>query len=114
MTSALDQRQELQADSFYVSRIVADSATSIAAAAMLTELVNRQIEKKVGVVTVAGVGIHYDYTGQDVVTFSPTGTHPEYVIRAARALELLGRQNRPYLSVGPMIESFIRSMKETR
>ena len=85
----LNQKRELKADEYCARRAYA-SNRSLDLETFLLGLVNNEIEAKVGVVKVAGVGILWDYTNKKVVEYLNAGDHPEYVVRATRLLIATG------------------------
>lgn len=110
--SSLGYKRELRADSFFVTRMTRSNAQAIDVAQLIIDVLNAEIRRKVGEVP-AGVGILFEYTNQRVVTYARRGTHPEFVVRGARVLELTGKSPDPNLrSLGAMVRPFIRHMRE--
>jgi hypothetical protein len=111
-TSTISHTREMQADSFLVARLANDEQTGIELSELVIDLLNVTISRKVGEVPV-GVGIHFDYTNQNVVTYAREGTHPEFVVRGARILDLLGQTDFESLQgLRPMVAPFIQHMRE--
>lgn len=86
--SDIENKQELEADSFFVNAIAADTMLRISVETTLLNILNAEIQRKIGVIETQGVGIIFDYTNTKVVEYSRQPTHPEFVIRLGRMLEL--------------------------
>jgi hypothetical protein len=110
-TSTLGNAQELQADSFFVHSIINRKMLRNSIESTMLNILNVEIERKVGPVKVMGVGLLYDYSNQQVVTYARQPTHPEYVVRLSRMLELSSRAARD-TGLQNLIGGFIRQMKE--
>jgi hypothetical protein len=111
--ASLSQRRELQADSFFVSRLYSNETRALDVVRLTIDLLNIEIRAKVGDVGVAGVGIIYDYNDKKVVTYATEGEHPEFVVREVRLLDLVGTDGPPTLrGVAAMVRPFISHMRE--
>lgn len=110
-SSSLSWRQELEADSFAVSQMQHDSALRVGVESMLIDVVNSQIRSKVGSDLPAGVGIIYDYDNEKVVEYLRSGSHPEFVVRAARMLSVSAETSHDS-GLGNMVGGFIAHMRE--
>lgn len=86
--SDLDRATELAADEFAAAQI-AKLEDHWKIESMLLDLLNAEIESKVGPVEVPGVGLIFDYRDSAHVDFVNRGSHPEFVIRATRMLTVL-------------------------
>lgn len=110
-TSSLQNREELQADSFLVHALVPHYSLRISLERMVMDILNAEIEQEVGKIQTVGVGIIYDYTGKQIVTYARQPTHPEYVIRLSRMLELSTRVNGDS-GMYHLVSGFIQQLKE--
>jgi hypothetical protein len=112
-TASVGYVRELRADSFFVARVSADEGRAIGAAQLVIDVLNAEIHRKIGEVP-QGVGILYDYNNRKAVTYVRRGTHPEFVVRGARVLDIMGRSGSPRLrSLGAMVGPFIRDMRDS-
>jgi hypothetical protein len=111
--SSIDNREELQADSFFVHSITANTILRISVERLMLNMLNSEIEHKVGKVQTQGVGLIYDYTNEHIVEYARQPTHPEYVIRLSRMLELSSKRSGDK-GLYNLIEGFIKQLKETR
>jgi len=111
--SSLKNKDELQADSFFVSSIVSDNTLRYSVQQLMMNILNAEIEQKVGKITTQGVGIIYDYTNQQVVKYAQQPTHPEYVIRLSRMLELSARMGGD-IGLYNHVSGFIRQLEEVK
>ena len=110
-TSTMINRHEMQADSFFVHSIIKRPHRLASEEALMLDILNAEIAGKAGQPKTAGAGILYDYSSQAVVKYARQPTHPEYVIRLSRMLELsskLSADSGLYNLVG----SFIKHLKE--
>lgn len=110
-TSSLSMRQELEADTFAVLQMQYDSAYRVAVESMLIDVVNSQIRRKLGGDLPAGVSIIYDYNDQRIVEYLRSGSHPEFVVRAARMLSVSAEASQD-LGLINMVRGFIVHMRE--
>jgi hypothetical protein len=111
-TGTLEHRPELEADSFFVSRLSTDYDGSLVLITLLVDLINARILAK-GIRPPPGVGIHFDYTDAQLVTYARGRSHPEFVVRATRMLMIVGSQGPERLrNVAAMVEPFVRHMRE--
>lgn len=111
--ASFDNRDELQADSFFVQSIVPRDELRSSEQSLMMSILNAEIEQKVGKVQTAGVGIIFDYTNKQIVTFSEQPTHPEYVVRLSRMLELSAKMSKDE-GLYNLVSSFIIHMKQSR
>ena len=110
-TATLRHFRELRADSFFVAQVAKDSERALGVTQLVIDLINVEIQNKIGAVP-SGVGILYDYNDKKVVTYAQSGTHPEFVVRGARMLELVAKLPNSDLSgIGAMIRPFIQHMR---
>lgn len=86
--SNLDRAAELAADEFAAAQI-AKLPDHWKIESMLIDLLNAEIESKVGPTEVPGVGLIFDYRDSSHIDFVNRGTHPEFVIRGTRMLTVL-------------------------
>lgn len=112
-SSSIDNKAELQADSVFVHTISSNTNRRISVERLMLNILNAEIEQKVGVVEVYGVGIHYDYTNKNVVTYARQPTHPEYVIRLARMIELSSKLSGDK-GLHNLVSGFIKHLKEAK
>jgi hypothetical protein len=110
-TSSLDNQREFEADSYFVGRLLANEQTRIAVETMLIDLLNAEIKEKIGQPPTYGVGIIYDYSDQKVVTYAREGTHPEFVVRLTRMLQLSTKAAND-TGLNNLIERFANHMRE--
>lgn len=102
---------ELEADSFFVSKVIQNDKIEIALTSILIDILNCEIRNKVGNIDAIGNGIIFDYSNQKMVEYTNLQTHPEFVIRASRILMLIG--NKPDREgVKFMTQTFIRNLIE--
>lgn len=109
--SDLDNKAELQADSFFVHAIISSKSLRFSEERLMINILNAEIEQKIGKVETYGVGIMYDYTNEHVVSFAKQPTHPEYVVRLSRMLELSAKMGGD-TGMYNMVSSFIKQLKE--
>lgn len=110
-TSTIKQKKEFQADSFLVSRVLNDKELSNSMVGFFIGVLNGEIASKIGYDIPLGAGILYDYSNKKVVKYIKRGTHPEYVIRIARILDIVGNR-KGNENIKAMTSSFIRDLKE--
>jgi hypothetical protein len=106
----LNQERELKADPYCAIRALS-AKRSIDLETFLIGLINNELEAKVGVVTVAGVGTLWDYTNQHVVEYLNAGDHPEYVVRATRLL-IASADASGSTGISSLAKSFMNHMQE--
>jgi|GEM_PF-2945799 len=111
--SLLSNTQELQADSFFVQKILPDVRLRISEERLMMDILNAEIEQKIGPVQTQGVGIIYDYTNEHHVHYAQQPTHPEYVIRLSRILELSAAMSGDS-GMYHLVHGFVRELKEDR
>lgn len=87
-SSDIENKYELEADSFFVNTIATDKMLLVSVETTLLDLLNAEMQQKNGVIETQGAGIIYDYTNSKVVEYSRQLTHPEFVVRLGRMLEL--------------------------
>lgn len=90
--SNYNQSREIQADSFSISKIVNHSDYKGKVTFLLLDFLNSEIQNKTKRADYHGVGLVYNFYSQPAITYSKKQTHPEYIIRAVRALEIIGKQ----------------------
>jgi len=112
-TSSIDNLQELQADSFFVHVIVQKRRLLISMERLMLNILNTEIEQKIGKVQTYGVGLIYDYTNEHVVSYAKQPTHPEYVIRLSRMLELSSKASGDK-GLYNLVGGFIKQLKEVK
>jgi hypothetical protein len=78
----------------------------------LLDILNAEIQQKVGVIETLGVGIIYDYTNTKVVEYSRQPTHPEFVVRLGRMLELSASISGE-TGLHHLVTGFTRQLKES-
>jgi hypothetical protein len=110
--ATLDNKQEMEADSFFVQSIINNSRLRSSVEQLMIGILNAEIKQKVGIVPAYGVGIIYDYANQAVIEYARHETHPDYVIRLARML-LLSAKMSGDAGLYNLIEGFIRQLKES-
>jgi len=110
-SSTLDNRQELQADSFFVHAITHRNKLRISEERLMMNILNTEIAQKIGPVQTVGVGLLYDYTNVHVVSYARQPTHPEYVIRLSRMLELSSKASGD-IGLKNLVGGFIKQLKE--
>lgn len=110
-SSTVSHKQEYEADAFVVEQLAKDTQLQTDLETMLMDVINAEVRRKVGADLPAGVGLIFDYNGDRVVKYLRAGTHPEYVVRAARMLlisaELSGDEG-----FKNFVEGFVRHMRE--
>lgn len=111
-SSSMDNRQELQADSFFVHAIVRRNKLRISEERLMMNMLNSEISQKIGPVQTMGVGLIYDYTNAHIVSYARQPTHPEYVIRLSRMLDLSSKFS-GNIGLQNMVAGFIKQLKET-
>ncbi len=111
INSSLENKEELQADSFFVHCIVPNQMLRQSEERLMMNILNSEIEQKIGKVQTMGVGIIYDYTNEHVVRYALQPTHPEYVIRLSRMLELSTREGGD-TGLYNLVGGFIRQLRE--
>jgi hypothetical protein len=107
----LTNKQELEADYFFVASINQNPKLRSALQRLMFGILNAEIQQKVGVVQTYGVGIIYDYLDSAVVPYAQQKTHPEYVIRLARMLELSAKMSGDS-GLYNHVAGFIKHLKE--
>ena len=110
-SSTLDNREELQADSFFVHAITPQVILRFSEERLMMDILNAELEQKVGKIRTMGVGIIYDYNDEQVVSYARQPTHPEYVIRLSRMLELSSRMSEDS-GLSNLVGGFIKQLKE--
>lgn len=111
VSSSLENRQEFEADLFLVRSLYNDEQTRVAVETMLIDLLNAEIRTKVGRIATFGVGILYDYSDQKIVEYARRGTHPEFVVRLTRMLQMSFDASRNE-GMKSLIDGFARHLKE--
>ena len=93
VSASISHRQELEADEFAYKSIYSDDSRSLIVERLIIDIINSEIRRIIGPENLPyGVGIHYDYTGGQVMEYAARGTHPEFIIRATRLLLLAGER----------------------
>jgi hypothetical protein len=105
-TSTLVNKQELQA-------IVPVKYLRYSEERLMINMLNAEIKEKIGNIQTMGVGIIYDYTNTQIVTYAKQPTHPEYVIRLSRMLDLSTKMGKD-TGLNNLVGGFIRQLKEVK
>ena len=109
--STLQNEEELQADSFFVHALAPHKQRRISEETMMLDILNAEIEGKVGKIQTAGVGLIYDYTNRQIVSYAQQPTHPEFVIRLSRMLELSSKASADS-GLQNLVGGFIKQLKQ--
>jgi hypothetical protein len=112
-TSTISNKEEMQADSFFVHVIVSRKKLLSSEERLMENMLNSEIVRKIGPVSTYGVGIIYDYTNVKIVNYAKQRSHPEYVIRLSRMLELSSKQSGDK-GLELLTGGFIRQLKEVK
>lgn len=107
--SDLDRAAELAADEYAAAQI-AKLPDHWKIESMLIDLLNAEIESKVGPTDVPGVGLIFDYRDSSHIDFVNRGTHPEFVIRGTRMLTVLA-DSYPDDGLLNMVEDFAKHLR---
>jgi hypothetical protein len=109
--ASIENKEELKADSVFVSIILKTASLLTREESTMISILNAEIKQKTGEIPTAGVGLLYDYTNQHIVQYAQQPTHPEFVIRLSRMLEL-GSAASGNQGLHNLISRFISQLKE--
>jgi len=109
-SSTLSQRQEFEADAAFVTALHRRPQLQVGVETMLLDLLNFEISRKVQHLPY-GAGVLFDYNNQEIVRYARQGTHPEFVVRSTRMLQLsLDRPEGKAMKY--LVDQFARQMRE--
>jgi len=109
--TTLSQARELGADQYFLDHLLLNPDLTVAVADLMMALINTDVRHQLGDSMLPAVGIIDTGTGGRHYRYFAGGSHPEFVIRAARLLELLGNKS-GYEGMTAMAASFLRGLKE--
>ena len=89
-TQSLRRTQELDADTTFAKVLESSPEQRLTVERLLLDLINFEIKSKLGIVP-QGVMILYDYKDKRVVHYKELGSHPEFILRGTRLLQITSK-----------------------